>query len=369
MKLTKKFIEDTRKIKTPFLMVDLDIIKSNYHRIKKSINNVELFYAVKSNDNVKILDALKKEGSSFDVASLYELNTLLKLGVPPEKIICFHTIKSPEFLVALKKHNIEIMSYDSYDEVDKIAQYAPNSKVVLRIIVDNEGSDWPLTKKFGVAAAEAIDYLKYAREKGLNPIGITFHVGSQCHNKHNWTSALYVCADIWEQARKEGMNLTFLSLGGGLPVKHIKPIPSIEEIGTSINTILQKRFINKYKDLKVTIEPGRGLVGDAGIMVTSIVGKAKRDQENWVYTDAGVFNALMETIEGFMYEIKAEKNRKKILTTIGGPSCDSVDITFKDVMIPEVKLGEKLYILNSCAYTTVYASAFNGFDPLKVYFK
>lgn len=367
MKFGKVLISKTKEYETPFLVVDLKKVAANYRKLKKTMPDVDVFYSVKANDHENILRVLAKEGCSFEIASLKELQSLLSLGVPPERIVCFHSIKSPEFLKALKASNVNVLAFDSLHEVDKIAQYAPGSDVVLRIVVNNEGSEWPLTKKFGVGSGEAMTFLKYAKKKGLNPVGLTFHVGSQCLNKNNWVSALYVCDDIWEQAKKIGIHLNFLSLGGGLPTQHLKKIPSVEEIGKSLNPVL-KKFRNKYGHTKVTIEPGRGLIGDTAILVTSVVGHAKRDEEDWIYIDVGVFNGLMETIEGFLYEIKTEKNRKKKVVTVGGPSCDSVDIPFKNISIPEVQLGERLYLLNSGAYTTAYAAPFNGFPVPVVYF-
>jgi ornithine decarboxylase len=369
MKLTQKFITDTSELPTPFLMMDLDIVRENYHRIEKSIDGVEVYYSIKANDDSRIVEALVEEGCSFDVSSLKELQLLFKFDVSPDRIKCFHPIKNSEFLKALFEYGVDRLAFDSLDEIDKIAKYAPNSKVVLRIIVDNEGSDWPLTKKFGVDASEAMKFFSYAKKKGLIPYGLTFHVGSQCLNKENWANALNVMDDIWKKAEKKGMPLTQLSLGGGIPIQHTKKIPSVEEIGTSVNEAIKNMFsmVNGNK-LRITIEPGRGMVGDAGIIGSTVVGKAKRGTEDWIYIDAGVFNALMETVEGFQYDIKTAENREKKIVSIGGPSCDSVDIPFTDVSIPDVEIGERVYIINTGAYTTVYASEFNGFAPLKIYF-
>lgn len=369
MQLTNNIIRLNKKYQTPFLIVDLKQVRKNYRRIKQSIDGVEVFYAIKANDHPKILEVLIKEGASFEVSSENEMNVLLALGVPGSKIICLNSIKTPEFLEAMIKNGVEIMAYDSKDEVDKIAKYAPSAKLVLRINVPNEGSDWPLTKKFGVDVSEAIPMLLYAKKKKVQPVGITFHVGSQCLNKNNWATGLYECNVIWEQAKKHDIELNFLSLGGGIPVQHIKKIPSIEEIGDTINRILKSNFKTKNGGLRVSIEPGRGLIGDTAIMTSKIVGKAKRGGEDWLYIDVGVFNGLMETIEDFEYELKTLKEGRKSRFTIGGPSCDSVDIPFKSVDLPSnLKSGDYLYILNSGAYTTVYAAAFNGFDVPKVYF-
>lgn len=368
MKLTPKLIEISKRYPTPSLLFSLSRIKKNYREIKDSIKDVEVFYAVKANDHPKILQTLIQEESSFEISSLNELKSLLKFKVPPSKIACLNPIKSPELLVEMNKNEIEVMAFDSFEEVDKIAKYAPRSKVVLRISVNNEGSDWPLTRKFGVDAAEAVPFMKYAERHKVQPIGITFHVGSQCLNKNNWSSALYVCDDIWKQAKIAGLELSCLSLGGGIPIKHTKKIPSISEIGKIVNKILSNNFNNEKTKLKVTIEPGRGLVGDAAVMVASVVGKAQRGIEEWIYIDVGVFNGLMETIQNFTYELKTEKNRKRKTITLAGPSCDSVDIMYENVELPSVKVGDKVFILNTGAYTSVYASDFNGFDPPKTYF-
>src|SRR3989344_2558883 len=259
MYLKKQIINITSKYKTPFLIFDLDIIRKNYRKIKKSIKDVEIFYAVKANDNDRIIKTLISEGSSFEISSEGELSQLKRLNILPEKIICLNPIKSPDFLRSLHRYGTKIISFDSRQEVDKIAKYAPHSQLVLRLQVDNEGSDWPLTNKFGIQVPEAIDLLKYAKEMNLN--------------------------------------LSLISLGGGIHIKHTKAIPSIQEIGEVINPILKNNFKELNNEIRVTIEPGRGIVGDAAIMVTSVVGIANRGKENWIYIDVGVFNGLMETIE------------------------------------------------------------------------
>ena len=368
MTLSKKIIKITSKYRTPFLICDLSIVRENYKKIKKSIKGVEIFYAMKANDNEEIIKTLIDEGSSFEISSAGELFQLIRLSVSPEKIMCLNPIKNPAFLESLSKYGVKVMAFDSRSEIDKIAKYAPKSQLLLRLQVDNEGSDWPLTKKFGVQATEAIKLLKYAKSKNLRLVGLTFHVGSQCLNKENWANALYVCEEIWKEAKKMNLPFSLISMGGGIPIKHTKDIPSIKEIGEIINPIIKNNFVNLSDNLRVTTEPGRGLVGDSAIMVSSVVGNAKRGNEKWIYLDIGVFNGLMETIENFMYELKTLKKNKKSTVTIAGPSCDSVDVTFKNVLLPEVSLGDKVYILNTGAYTTVYGSRFNAFDVPKMYF-
>lgn len=368
MKLTRKIINLSSQHPTPFLLFDLDKIRDNYRKIKGSFKDIEVFYAIKANDHPKIINTLAREGSSFEISSLVELRLLIGLKIPPERIICLNPIKSPEFLIELVKHRVNLMAVDSFDEVDKIAKFAPKSKVVMRINVSNEGSDWPLTKKFGIDAADALPLLKYSKKEGIDPIGLTFHVGSQCLNKNNWAGALYICDDIWNQAMQNDIHFTFLSLGGGIPIKHLKKSPTVGQIGKVVNNVISRNFKSDSGTVRLTIEPGRGLVGDAAIMVTKVVGRAKRGNEDWVYIDSGVFNGFMETICDFTYEVRTAKTGERKPVTIAGPSCDSVDVPFKNTQLADVDVGDYIYIINAGAYTTVYASTFNGFEIPKTYF-
>src|SRR5258708_861487 len=337
MKLTKDIINQSRNLQTPFLLVDLEQVKKNYRNIENKFPGIEIFYSMKANAHPRIIKTLVEENASFDITSEKELELLTKYNLSPEKIICLNPIKSPDFLKTLHRENVKILAYDSFEEVDKIAQYAPGSQLVLRIVVDNEGSDWPLTKKYGVDPADAMPLLKYAKEKNLQPIGITFHVGSQCRNKNNWENALFICETLWTLAEKENIYFSFLSLGGGLPIQHTKTIPELEDINAGIQKMLNTNFKTHDVPLRITLEPGRAIVGDTAILGSSIIGKATRGEEKWIYIDAGVFNAFMETIEGFTYEIMTATTTAEESYTIGGPSCDSVDIPFKNVLLSKVE--------------------------------
>lgn len=357
----------SRTHQTPFLAIDLSHLRKKYQQIAKSVPNLEVFYAVKANDDLTILNTLRTEGCSFDVASEPELDTILKMKVPTEKIICLHTIKSPQFLHRLEKAQVDILAIDSKDETDKIAKFFPTAKLVLRLTVDNSDSDWPLTKKFGLTASELLDVATYIKRKKLNIYGLTFHVGSQCRNKKNWTKAIKEAKEVWLDLKtKLDISVPYLSLGGGLPINQTSKVPGVAEIGTEITKAIKTHF-GDVKNLRVSMEPGRGLIGDSGIMVSTVVGKALREGKEWVYLDVGVFNGLMETIEDYKYEVVGTKRHttQKIIT-IAGPSCDSVDVMFKDMKVQALSLNEKVFIINCGAYTTVYASNFNGFPAPKI---
>jgi len=365
MNLTKEIIKVSSKYQTPFLLVDPEIIKENYRKIKTSFQGVEVYYAIKANFDLRILKTLKDMGCGFEIASIGELKPLLKLKVNPSLIISSNPVKTPDFIKMAFKNKIKRFSFDSKVEIDKIVRFAPKSKVYARLEVSNIGSEWPLTKKFGLDLDSVIPLLKYAKKKKLDPYGLMFHVGSQCLNKFNWTKALKKCHYIFELAAKEKIHFKKINLGGGLPVKHTHETPTIEEIGQEVNKTIKKLF---PKDVRIFIEPGRAMVGNAGILVTSVIGKAERKNTNWLFLDTGVFQGLMETIGGIKYKIETGKKSGVKKYMLAGPTCDSFDKMFSCYLANNLRVGDKLYILDAGAYTTCYASHFDGFNPPEVHF-
>jgi len=352
--------------KTPLLLMDLEGIKGRYIELKYHFPNFNVYYAVKANDHERIIRALAELGAGFEVASTEELNKVLSVGVSPNRIISSNPVKPPEFIEYAYKKGVDRFAVDSFTEVDKVSALASRAKVYVRIVVPNEGSDWPLSKKFGADLDTALDILEYAREKRLIPYGITFHVGSQCNNFRNWFIGIKTAAELWEKAKERGLKLKMLNIGGGIPVRYSYEALSIEDIAYYVKGLLQKFFpILPYE---LQMEPGRGIVGDQGIMVCRVIGKAKRGEDLWLYIDTGVFNGLAEALGGIRYAFYLDREGELKEWTIGGVSCDSMDVVARNVALPEPEVGDFLYILSAGAYTTVYAASFNGFPTPEVVF-
>ncbi len=343
----------------PYLLIDREVVKEKVSTIGRNIRNSKVFYAVKANPDVEVLLFLNSLGVGFEIASEGELQILAALGVGPERIITSNPIKSLKFLEKAVPYGISYFAYDSFAEVEKLLRYAPGCNVYVRLSVPNEGSEWPLSKKFGVELDEASELLLYAREKGLNPVGITFHVGSQCNNVYNWNAALDKARELWETAEQKGIKLSLLNIGGGYPIRYTKNVVDVETIEKKVDRAVAKKFA---KEVKIFIEPGRAVVGDAGIFVSTVIGKAKRGDENWLYIDVGVFNGLMESIGGIKYVYVVGSRNEPEKWTIAGPSCDSFDVIDREVVLPEPEVGNRILILSSGAYTISYASEFNGFS-------
>jgi len=351
---------DKQKIQTPFLLIDTEKIKEKISLIGKNIRNSKVFYALKANPDVAIADLVNKQNVGFEIASEAELKMLSSLDIKPARIISSNPVKSIKFLEMAADYGVNYFSFDSIDEVEKIAKYAPGSNVYVRLSVPNEGSEWPLSKKFGVELDDAVRLLSYAKNKGLNPVGATFHVGSQCTNPYNWNIAIDKAKVLWDMAEKAGIKLCLLNIGGGYPINYTKTSINIDIIERTIHKLIFEKF---PEDIEIHIEPGRSVVGDAGVLVSSVIGKAKRYDEDWLYIDVGVFNGLMESLGGIRYSYIVESyksNDKK--WTLAGPSCDSFDVIDKNIPLPEPDIGCLILILSSGAYTVSYASEFNGFS-------
>lgn len=346
---------------TPLLVIDRVLLKQAYGEIVASLPGAEVFYAVKANPHPEVLATLAGLGCGFEVSSIPELEAVLAPGVPISRVISSNPIKRPDFIQRGHAAGLDRFAFDSETELEKLARWAPGCRVYVRLTVDNSGSEWPLSEKYGVSAERAVELLLAAARAGLKPFGVTFHVGSQCRDAESWVRAIQTCHVIYRQLETHGLPLSMLSVGGGQPVHHIRPVPSFETIGHRIGVTVKELF--GPNPPRLTVEPGRALVGAAGTLVSSVIGTARRGDDTWVYLDAGVFNALMETIEGFRYELWTERQGPRRPVTVAGPSCDSVDTLFSVEPLPELAVGDRVYILNAGAYSLSYASSFNGFEP------
>jgi ornithine decarboxylase len=356
-----KFIAST-DIPSPYLLIDKDLLGDKVSLIGRKIQNAKVFYAVKANPDKEVVRFLDGLGMDFEIASEGELAILSSLGVNGDRIISSNPVKSLRFLHDAVSYGVDRFAFDSKAEVDKLSVHAPGCRVYIRLSVPNEGSEWPLSKKYGVEIENAVRLLQYAVKKGLIPVGITFHVGSQCLNVYSWDTALDKSRQLWKAAGDRGIELSVLNIGGGYPIRYTKSVMDIEDIEDKINRSIFSRFPD---NIEVHLEPGRSVVGDSGIFVTSVIGKALRGDENWLYLDVGVFNGLMESLGGIKYSYIVDNRGEVKKWTVAGPSCDSFDVMDSDVELPEPLIGDTVLIPSSGAYTVSYASEFNGFSVPK----
>ncbi len=363
--LTKKY----EHLDTPFFLFDLDRVRSNYSRIAKAFPQASIHYAVKANNHRLILSTLKGLGSKFEVGSKQEAELLFRIGVSSGDIIFSSPVKLPSHIRDTFEKGVDTFVFDSEEELKKLAILAPGSKVMVRLAVSNQGSLFPLALKFGSSPGEAVSLMEKAAELGLDPQGVAFHVGSQCERSRTWREAMELTARVWSSIERRGLKLKFLNIGGGFPVRYLNPVPSIEEIAGEVGSVLSDSFPS---GLRLILEPGRYLVANSAMLVTTVIGKARRNGENWLFVDASALHGLMEALQAdgyFPYQVKTLDDRRPGKRyVLSGPTCDPDDTIVRKTWLPEVEVGERLFIMNTGAYSFVYASNFHGFSPPRIYF-
>lgn len=342
----------------PFLLIDSSIIRYKTRRFKTAMPRVHPHYAAKANPDPRVLETLIEERAGFEIASIEELNLLMSLGVPAHEIYFSNPIKSRAYIKYAASKGVEWYALDSVEELRKIINIAPTAKMYLRIDTPNIGSDWPLAGKFGTHLADIQEIIQEAARLNADLAGVTFHVGSQCRNPQNWRVGIERAIKVFEEMRHVGLKPRLLNIGGGFPVRHTKPIPSIEIIAEVVNAAIA----DLPADIHIIAEPGRYLVSDSACFVCQVVGTAIRNGKRWMYWDAGMFGGMTEITEGLHYEILTDRTGNSVSWSIAGPTCDSVDILMRDEMLPkDVQEDDFIYIPNAGAYTTAYATNFNGF--------
>lgn len=336
---------------TPFLWMDAGVLRSNSRMFAREFGAENVFFAVKANNTPEVLAILAEEGLHFDVASAGEFEILRSLGVAPERLVFSAPTKLPKDIVEAYRFGLRTFAFDSRMELDKLAQLAPGCQVNARMTVANTGSEWPLEHKFGLKAAEALALLMYADSLGLKPHGLAFHVGSQNSRPQTWVDALQQMAALDAALLEQGICLQVIDMGGGFPMSYAQEVPDVAEIAAVVRQF-QKAHLRP--ELRIWVEPGRRMVADAGVMVTTVVNRAQRDQQTWLYVDASTYHGLIEAGVGFRFPVLTDRSGGTLRPFIlAGPTCDSADKIMEDVLLPEgMTLGDRVYLLRMGAYTT-----------------
>jgi len=248
--------------------------------------------------------------------------------------------------------------------VIKIARYAPNSGLMLRLRVPNTGSVVELSSKFGALPGEAVDLIAFAYNNKLKVEGLSFHVGSQCTNPKNYSQALHLAAGIFAEAKLRGFELQFLDIGGGFPAHYDATVPPFRSLAKLINAELDRLF---PKPIEILAEPGRFLVASAATAVAQIIGKAVRGGKLCYYLDDGVYHTYSGIIfDHAQYHLKSFKNGPTQICSVFGPTCDALDTISLTEELPDLDIGDLVYSENIGAYSAASSTYFNGFPPAKV---
>ena len=356
----------------PTLVIDRERVAAQYDALSDGLGRAHIHYAVKANPAPEIIRLLVRRGSGFDAASRGEIELCLAEGALPEHISFGNTIKRASDIAFAHSVGVTLFAADSEAELEKIARNAPGARVYLRLIVENSMADWPLSRKFGCGASMLPELLDRARDLGLVPYGLSFHVGSQTRDAAFWAPVLDQVAPLWHAARAAGHDLQLLNIGGGFPAFYGETVQAPRDYAAGVIALIEARFGDVPQ---VMAEPGRGMVAEAGHIVAEVMlvsRKSADDMHRWVYLDIGRFSGLAETEgEAIRYQFVTPHDGEETgPCVLAGPTCDSADILYekRPVQLPlSLRDGDRIVIRNCGAYTTTYASVgFNGFPPLDV---
>ena len=358
---------------SPRLVYDLDKVRENFLQFTKLFGSIKPYYAVKANPSNKILALLKRLGSNFDCASINEVEKCVRLGIVSKNISFGNTVKKVNDIKKAYKLGVNLFAFDCKEELLKIAEVAPGSNVYCRLEVNNGGAEWPLSKKFGCSKKELEYLLLKAKRIGLNPKGLSFHVGSQQISIKTWEKAIKSSSNLYKKFKKRHFELNFLNIGGGMPVDYDNKKINIKSYAKNIINYINKYF-GELKPKNIIAEPGRFLVANSGILETEVILIRKKKNIRWLYIDVGRYSGLAETEgEAIKYRIESSRRNgeKKINYIIAGPSCDSHDILYQKKLYKfpkNIKTGDKIRIFSAGSYLISYQSEFNGIKKIREIF-
>ncbi|WP_444861174.1 type III PLP-dependent enzyme [Actinosynnema pretiosum] len=359
---------------TPCLVIDLPTVVERFRALRAALPGVGIFYAVKANPTPEVVEVLAAEGCSFDVASPNEIDLCLAKGAPPEAVSYSNPIKKAADIAYAHRLGVRLFVSDSEQDVRTIAEHAPGARVMLRILVESRGSTYPFGKKFGCAPDMAVDLLRLAGELGLEPYGVAFHAGSQQLDPTGWDAAIADAAEVTAKLRAEGVALSVVNLGGGLPAGYLEQPPPLAEYAAAMTGAVRRAFGEHAPS--VMIEPGRALVAESGVIRSSVVLVARKsysDERRWVFLDIGRYGGLAETEgEAIAYPLRTTRDGGEVgPVVLAGPTCDADDVLYQHTRydLPlDLRAGDHVDLLRAGAYTASYSSvAFNGFPPLATY--
>lgn len=367
--IIKYYLNNNNSNEQPFYIIDLNKIIETYINWTELLPNIKPFYAVKCNSNNAILETLSSLGCNFDCASESEIKKIIEITQDPGRIIFANPCKMTSHLKYANSNNVDLLTFDCIEELYKIKLYHSSAKLILRLAVDDSNSICKFNIKFGAKLYEVELLLNTIKMLELNIVGFSFHVGSGCTSVDNFYEAIRDCKKANEIAKKLGINISIIDLGGGFPGvdKNIK----FKDIATTINNGIKDFFEEELKNnsIKFIAEPGRYIVEKSHTLVLNVIGKKNIMDENnekiiIYYLNDGVYNSFNCIFFDHITPIILPLNKKEETlhkSKIFGPTCDSIDLILNNVMLPELYIGDWMYVENFGAYTVAASSGFNGF--------
>jgi ornithine decarboxylase len=347
---------------TPLVVTFREVIERNYRALQALMPRVRIFYAVKANPDLHVLETLLHLGAGLDVASPGELELARSLGVAPSRLLYTQPIKKEEEIALARDSGLDLLVCDNADEVVKVGRVHRGCGILLRIRVTNPYCVVDLSQKFGCDPGDVPALVDLASSSGLVPRGLCFHVGSQTISSLPYVETLKLVRSLMHELALRGVDLDVLDIGGGFPLSYLNPIISIDSFCEPVVNTLDHLFGGH----RIYSEPGRFIVGNASTLLTRVVGRSMRDGVRWYYVDDGLYGTLSGKVyDQADYPVRTFGKGRETRCVVAGPTCDSYDVAFRDLVLPELDVGDLVCIESVGAYTTASATSFNGMAPAK----
>lgn len=370
--LSLEFIRSL-KYQTPFFVFSKEKIAQEYQRFRECFPDARVYYAIKANPEREVLKVLASVGCGFEAASAHELHLLRELNIPAGRIIYGSCVKPASQIKEFYDYGVQTYAADSFSELRKIAATAPGSKVFVRVRVEDAGSAFRFSEKFGTGSQNAVPILTEAKQLGLKPYGLSFHVGSQASNPMAWADALNTISPALLALKEAGMEAEAINIGGGFPCVYASKNNGVTLESISQRTLPQLQAL-PYEP-RVILEPGRRMVAASAVLVSSVIGRLRRGRKTWLFLDAGVYNALFEamacqaSIRYKVSSLRSDLTNEEMSFALAGPTGDGLDIITRDTRLPtNIDVGDRVVIHDTGAYSLALSSEFNGFAKPAVYF-
>ncbi|XP_058128116.1 ornithine decarboxylase 1-like [Anopheles ziemanni] len=370
IKLISKRRADVRE---PLNLLNLDDVVAKHRNWQRKLPNVAPYYAVKCNSHPTVLKLLATLGCGFDCASRVELETIIDLGVAPARVIYANPAKPVESLQYAKKVGVRRMTFDSSDELEKIAKHFPEAELVLRIRHDAREAQLSLGRKFGCdPERDAVVLLTHARKLNLKVIGVSFHVGSGSMDAECFYDGIRKVLDIFDKGELLGMHMFLLDIGGGFPGANSR---RFDDHAFYINKAIREHVMQFNRRIEVIAEPGRYYVESAVTAFVNVVSKSyERDTSGRIarvryYMDDGLYDSFdwCDATQSNVPVVQEDKRTRECLRSViyGQTACER-DVISEEIFLPEHSVGECMVFPNKGAYGKILGIGHNGFVPARV---
>ncbi|EXC25434.1 Ornithine decarboxylase [Morus notabilis] len=360
---------EVQNTKQPFYVLHLGAVANLMDQWVHSLPEVRPFYAVKCNPDPTLLAAMAALGSGFDCGSRAEIESVLSLGsVGPDRIIFSNPCKMESHIKYAATVGVNLTTFDSLDEVEKIRKWHPQSSLLIRLKspedarVQRQASD----SKFGALPEEVVPLLRAAQAAQIPVVGVSFHVGTAVKNFRAYAAAIEAAKAAFELATRLGMpQMRVLNIGGGFTAGQ----GSFEEAASMVRAAIHTYFPDAEPRLNLMAEPGRFFAESAFTLATNIIGKRVRGEAREYWINDGIHGSLagevaLECGNGNLSRCMplAGTSKEVFSSTVYGPTCNSLDIVLKGYWLPELVVDDWLIFPNMGAYSSAFKSSFNGFN-------